>query len=189
MKPYFYSLVVGAALLIGAPGANAQIFGGDRDDSGYRDHHNGDDGYYRNGGYNNNSNGYNNARGNYSRSIVDQVQADLSRAASNSYADNHERSHFDQALQSLQDFQSRWARGRFDKGPLDRAVTSLQHLVNSNQLNGRDRSILADDLNALRQFRSSGGQYGYGQNRRSNNGYRDDRYNRDYPTDDYNRRY
>ncbi len=187
MKPYFYSFVVGAALLIGTPGANAQIFGGDRDDSRYRDHHSGDDGYYRNGGYSNN--GYNNSpRGNYSRSIVDQVQADLSRAASNAYTDNHERGHFDQAQQSLQDFQGRWARGRFDKAPLDRAVTSLQHLVNSNQLNGRDRSILADDLNALRQFRSSGGQYGYGQNgynRRSNSGYTDDR----YPSRDYPRRY
>lgn len=183
MKPYLYSLVVGAALLMGTPGANAQIFGGDRDDSRYRDQRNGNDGYYRNDGYSNN--GYNNSsRDNYPRSIVDQVQADLSRAASNSYTDNHERAHFDQAQQSLQDFQVRWARGRFDKGPLDRAVTSLQHLVNSNQLNGRDRSILADDLNALRQFRSSGGQYGYrqnGYNRRTN----EDR----YPAQDYPRRY
>lgn len=157
MKLFVQTGLLGLAALLGASGVSAQVY--DRNEPYYRNN----EPYYRNSD-----------RGNYSGSIIDQVQADLSRAAAYSYTDNHERGHFNQAQQALQDFQNRWARGRFDKGPLDRAATSLQHLVNSDQLDERDRSILANDLNALRQFRSSGGY---------------NRSNRDYPPQDYRRRY
>ena len=118
------------------------------------------------------------------------MRADLSRASANSRLDGHERDHFNKAQQSLDEFQSRWSQGRFDTGRLDKAVSSMQHLVNSDQLNGRDRSILADDLSALRDFRATGGQSSYGQGR--NDGYyggdyRDDPRYSDYPSRRYPR--
>lgn len=125
--------------------------------------------------YNNRAGAYDPySRGTYgtrgSGNVVDRALNNLNVAASNSRADGHERGHFNKAQQELSSFQSRWAQGQFDTGRLDNAVSAMEHLVNSDQVNSRDRSVLANDLAALRQFRNSGGQgvYGYqnGQYRR-----------------------
>ena len=105
--------------------------------------------------------------------------SDINRAASNARRlDGHERKHFDEAARKLQDFQYRLDQGRFDTGKLDKAIENLQHLANADRVRGRDLDILAQDLSALRQFRSSRGGYsdGYGD-------YRNDPYYRN------NRRY
>jgi hypothetical protein len=80
--------------------------------------------------------------------------------------DHHERDHFRRAQEDLARFQERWSQGRFDRGRLDRAIEHMQHLVNSRQMRGRERSLLASDLDALRNFRASQGRgyngyYGY----------------------------
>jgi hypothetical protein len=104
--------------------------------------------------------------------------SDLDMAASNARLDGHEAKHFDEAMQRLQEFQSRWARGNFDTGRLDRAIENMQHLADADRVHPRDREILNQDLSALRGFRSSRGQYGgYGD---YGNG-RYDRNNRRYP--------
>lgn len=104
-------------------------------------------------------------RGTYESSgsgaVVDRVLYNLNAAASNSRVDSHERGHFNTAQQELMNFQSRWAQGQFDTGRLDRAVSAIQDLVNSDQLNPRYRSVLANDLAALRQFRATAGRGGY----------------------------
>lgn len=105
------------------------------------------------------------SRGTYgtrgSGNVVGRALNNLNVAASNSRADGHERGHFNKAQQELSTFQSRWAQGQFDTGRLDNAVSAIEHLVNSDQLNARDRSVLANDLATLRQFRNSGGRDGY----------------------------
>jgi hypothetical protein len=108
-------------------------------------------------------------------SLVGRVLSDLDRAARNAYLDGHERKHFDEAARKLQEFEERWAQGRFDNGKLDKAIENLDHLANADRVSGRDREMLARDVQDLRQFRSTGGRYsnGYGD-------YRDDRYNRRY---------
>ncbi len=111
--------------------------------------------------------GYGDRYGYESRgSLIGQVLSDLDRIGSNAWVDNHERDHFYEASRKLQEFESRWSQGNFDKGKLDKAIENIQHLANADQLRGRDRDILYRDLTALRQFRSTRGQYG---------GYRDDR--------------
>jgi hypothetical protein len=123
--------------------------------------------------YYSNRDPYNNRAGTYDRysrgtygtrgsgTVVDRALNNLNVAASNSRADGHERGHFNKAQQELSNFQYRWAQGQFDTGRLDNAVNAIEHLVNSDQLNNRDRSVLANDLAALRQFRNSGGRGGY----------------------------
>ncbi len=108
-------------------------------------------------------------------SLVGRVLSDLDRAARNAYLDGHERKHFDEAARKLQEFEERWAQGRFDNGKLDKAIENLNHLADADRVSGRDREMLARDIQDLRQFRSTGGRYsnGYGD-------YRDDHYNRPY---------
>ena len=149
-----------------------------------------DDPYYRNGGgYNNDDyddDDYYRSRdrndrygyGRYNGSLIRQVMSDVDRAASRAYLDGHEAKHFNEAIQRLQEFQSRWGRGNFDTGRLDKAIDNIKHLVNADRVHPRDRDILSQDLSALREFRSGRGQYG-GYGDYGNGRYR--RNNRRYP--------
>ncbi|MBK5292879.1 MAG: hypothetical protein JJE04_14550 [Acidobacteriia bacterium] len=141
MKAFLHSALLSGSLLLGGFPAYAQVYDSGQGRSGRRaqPRQNRNDSYA--GG-----------------SVMDRVQNDLSRAAANSYTDGHERGHFNKAQQALQQFESRWAQGNFDQGRLDEAINSLQHLVESNQVNRRDRSVLANDLAVLRNFRASRGQ-------------------------------
>src|SRR5437763_1299016 len=90
--------------------------------------------------------------GRNSGSLIRQVMSDLNGAASNARLDGHERGHFDQAMQKLQEFEGRWSQGNFDTGKLDKAIESLDHLANADRIHPRDRDLLSRDLAALREF-------------------------------------
>ena len=89
--------------------------------------------------------------------LVSRVMSDLNRAAERARVDGHEAKHFNEVARNLQDFQARWAQGKFDSGKLDKAIRNLEHLVEANRVRGRDRDMLARDVNELRQFRASRG--------------------------------
>ncbi len=169
MKNLTRTVLISSGLMVGGLMANAQY----RYDPNY-----GDRGRYSDGRY-----GYGASRG----SLIGRVLSDIDRAASNSRFDNHERRHFEETSRRLQEFEERWSRGNFDTGRLDRAIDNLRHLADADQLRGRDRNILSQDVAELRQFRATRGQYanggygGYGGNR--------DYGNRDYGDDRYDRRY
>lgn len=151
MRHLIRTFLLGSGLVLMGIGANAQIFG----NGGYRnDPYYGNDPYYRNGNdpYYRNGGGYGDAG-----YLVSRVQNDLRRAASDSYTDNHERKHFQEASQNLARFDDRFRQGRFDSHYLDKTIDNMNHLVNANQVRPRDRQILANDISALRQLRSSGG--------------------------------
>jgi len=174
-------ILIGSGLVLGFA-ANAQTEGRgyfqypQRDDPYYRsDRNRSDDGdYYRQRGDYRDSERYSTNRYGYgpSGSLIGEVLRDIDRAASNAWVDSHERKHFDEAAQKLQEFEDRWAQGNFDKGKLDKAIENLQHLADADQVRGRDRDILSRDLAELRQFRSTRGRYVNGGYR----DYRDDRY-------------
>jgi hypothetical protein len=177
-------LLFGSGLLVVSLAANAQGAYPQRDDPYYPNEgnrgYNGDD-RFRQRGYYPDQNRYGNDRygdGRNQNSLIGRVLADLNRAASNARLDGHERKHFEEAADKLQEFEGRWAQGKFDSGKLDKAIQNLQHLADADRVRGRDRDMLARDVADLRQFRSTRGRYlnnGYGD-------YRDDRYNQ-------NRRY
>ena len=91
--------------------------------------------------------------------LIDRVMTDLNRAAERARLDGHERKHFDEVAGNLQEFEARWARGKFDTGKLDKAIHNLEHLAEADRVRGRDRDMLAEDLEDLRQFRASRGRY------------------------------
>jgi hypothetical protein len=94
--------------------------------------------------------------------LIDRVMTDLNRAAERARLDGHERKHFDEVAGNLQEFEARWARGKFDTGKLDKAIHNLEHLAEADRVRGRDRDMLAEDLEDLRELRASRG--GYDQN-------------------------
>ena len=135
----------------------------------------GNDPYYRDPYSRNRTEVYTYGRGTYgtgrSGDVINRALSNLNVAATNSRVDGHERGHFNTAQQELTNFQARWAQGQFDTGRLDKAVSAMQDLVNSDQISPRDRSVLSNDVAALRQFRNSGGQGAY-----SNPSYRNNPY-------------
>src|SRR5439155_1332087 len=69
----------------------------------------------------------------------------------------HERNGDYEVAGNLQEFEARWARGKFDTGKLDKAIHNLEHLAGADRVRGRDRDMLARDLEDLRRFRASRG--------------------------------
>lgn len=120
-----------------------------------------DDPYYRGrGGYDGDP--YSQQRSGYGRNqgnLIGRVMSDLNRAAERARLDRHEVRHFDEVASSLREFDERWARGRFDTGKLDKAIHNLEHLADADRVHGRDRDLLARDLQDLREFRASRGRY------------------------------
>lgn len=183
MRRFFHNILLTFGLCLFGLGANAQIWDrGSYPDDPYsrnRGIYRDDDGYSRRRGpygpYRDNRPYQNGRYGRNAGSIIDQVQYDIQRAAANSRVDGHERKHFDNAIDNLRKFQDRWTQGKFDQGRLDKAIDNLQHLVDADQVRGRDRSVLAQDLDALRDFRANRGRYSNGRYGYEDGYYRNDR--------------
>ena len=144
MRQSMLTAVLGTILLGAAAGpAPAQY----RDNRDY-----GRDGY----GYGRNEN------------IVARVMNDVQAASRNNYFGRGDRN-FQRAMDELQRFDERWRRGQWDQGRLDRSIERVSALANSRQVNPRDRQLMAQDANLLREFRANRGRFagdGYGPYRR-----------------------
>ncbi len=143
------SALLGSGILFFALTAGAQTWG--RDSYGQPRY----DPYYRDGGYNR-TRGY----GYGQADPVSRAMSDLNRAASRANLDGHERHHFEEVSENLEDFQERWVRGKFDTGKLDKAIHNLEHLAQADRVRGGDREMLTRDLYDLREFRATRGGYG-----------------------------
>lgn len=55
--------------------------------------------------------------------------------------------------QELGELQEKMAAGRFDQPELDEVIAALGRVVADNRLSGRDRDMLTDDLNRMREYR------------------------------------
>jgi hypothetical protein len=122
----------------------------DRRNDQYRYGNNRGYGYGNNSGYGYGSNsGYGYGNGS---TIIDRTMRDLQSAASRSRVDGHERDHFNRAMSELQNM--RYSGGT-DYRRLDRVIEDLDHLSRADQINPRDRQILARDRQALYSLRGS----------------------------------
>jgi hypothetical protein len=99
-------------------------------------------------GYGNNSGyGYGNSGNGNSSAILNRTMQNLQSAASRNRVDGHERDHFNRAMSELQNM--RYSQGNVDSRRLSRVLEDLDHLASANQINPRDRQILARDRQAL----------------------------------------
>jgi hypothetical protein len=143
MRQLLWNGLAGAGLLLLALNGNAQV----------RD---------RDGGYYGRDYGYREE----TRFPMERVISDLNRAESNSRLDRGDWKRFDRARKEIADFQRTWSAGRFNRHELDQAIASMQRVVDARSLNYRDRAVLVDDLNRMREFRAnSRGNYSYGYRR------------------------
>ena len=148
MRKLWRNALIGSALLLAAAAANAQVY---RDDPYWRSDR-GD--YRRDPGY---------GRGPFAE--IDRVQADLSRAMSLGYLSHGQRRTLEKAQGDLYDLQRQWSRGHYSNHELDEAIGRIQNVVDHGRLSYRDRDVLQEDANRLRDLRASGAYrsapYGY----------------------------
>ena len=95
--------------------------------------------------------------GRYRREPLDEVRADLDRAARGmNYLSRPEMNRFNKVRREIAEFHRKWERGKFDRRELDDVVRSLDQVVNRNRLHPRDRDLLLSDIARLRGFRDRG---------------------------------
>jgi hypothetical protein len=107
-------------------------------------------------------------RGNDGRAMLFQrIRTDLDHATSGAFPFTGDRARLERTQMELDELQQKLARGFYDERELDEATAALQAVVEGNRLAPRDRAMLTDDLNRMRDFRARHDEYGahFGPNR------------------------
>jgi len=83
--------------------------------------------------------------------VFAEVRTDLEHVHSSRAADR-ERDRLQRTEQELAKMQADLDQGRWDNGLLNDAIDSIRKSSNDDRLDRRDRDVLADDVNRLKQF-------------------------------------
>jgi hypothetical protein len=109
-------------------------------------------------------------RGNTGRAMLFQrVRQDLDHATSGAFPFTGDRARLERTRTELDELQQKLSRGFYDERQLDETMAAMQAVVEGNRLAPRDRAMLTDDLNRMRDFRARHDEYGAraGDNRRA----------------------
>lgn len=85
--------------------------------------------------------------------VFEHVRADLDHIGSAIWASGKERNRLERTRQELAELQGKLEYGRYDGGELNDVIDSLRKSANDDRLAPRDREILSEDLNRLRDYR------------------------------------
>lgn len=85
--------------------------------------------------------------------VFEHVRADLDHIGSAAWARGRERVRLDRTRQELSDLQMKLENHRYDEHELNDVIDSVQKSANDQRLAPRDRDVLHDDLNRLRDYR------------------------------------
>ncbi len=121
----------------------------DRNRGGYRDDdvfHNGRDERFRGEGWR--------AR------FFDRIREDLEHVQASAFPFGSDQYRIARTRQQLDELQRMLAAGRYDERELDDVIVAMNRVLRDNRLSYRDRDILNDDLNRLRDFRARHDYYG-----------------------------
>jgi hypothetical protein len=94
------------------------------------------------------------------RSLFDRVRNDLEHVRSVTYPRGGDEYRLERTQQELNELQGKLAAGRYDERELDDVIGAMQRVLQDNRLSRRDRDLLADDLDRLRDFRARHDRYG-----------------------------
>jgi hypothetical protein len=89
--------------------------------------------------------------------IFEHVRTDLDHVWSGKAAER-ERTRLQKTEEELTKMQADLNQGRWDNGLLNDAIDSIQKSANDDRLAARDRDILADDVNRLKEFQNQHNQ-------------------------------
>ena len=81
-----------------------------------------------------------------------EIRTDLDHVWSAVQAADKERKRLDRTKEELTDLQAKLDHGQWDNGHVNDVVDSLRKSANDNRLSERDRAVLNDDVNRLRDF-------------------------------------
>ncbi len=85
--------------------------------------------------------------------MFEQVKQDLNHIGSAVWASGKERTRLDRTRQELTELQAKLHDGRYDRDELNDVIDSITKSANDDRLSPRDRDVLHDDLNRLRDYR------------------------------------
>jgi hypothetical protein len=84
--------------------------------------------------------------------IFVHVRTDLDHVWSASRAAERERARLDRTKQELTELQAKLDHNQFDNGELNDVIDSIRKSSNDDRLAPRDRAVLRDDLNRLKDY-------------------------------------
>lgn len=96
---------------------------------------------------------------NWRGQLFQRVRQDVQYIQSVTFPGGGDQWRLSRTLQELDELQGKLAAGRYDERELDEVIGALQRVVNDNRMGPRDRDVLADDLNRLREFRERHEEY------------------------------
>lgn len=85
--------------------------------------------------------------------MFQRVREDLDHVQSVTYPFSADQYRLSRVKEELNELQNKYAAHEYDQGDLDDVINALARVVTNNQLSGRDRDMLTDDLGRLREFR------------------------------------
>ncbi len=83
------------------------------------------------------------------------VRSDLDHIWSANRASDKERTRLERTKQELTELQAKLDQGRFDNGTLNDVIDSIRKSANDDRLASRDRAVLGDDLNRLKDYQNN----------------------------------
>jgi hypothetical protein len=84
-----------------------------------------------------------------------EVRTDLDHVWSARRASDRERDRLQRTKEELTKLQADLDQGRWDNGILNDVIDSVRKSANDDRLSPRDRNVLADDVNRLRDYQNN----------------------------------
>lgn len=84
--------------------------------------------------------------------VFQEINTDLDHIYSAHHAAEKERERLDRTRQELTELQAKLDHGVWDNGHVNDVIDSLRKSANDNRLSERDRAVLSDDVNRLKEL-------------------------------------
>jgi hypothetical protein len=94
------------------------------------------------------------------RNLFQRVREDVEHLERSTIPFTGDRARLMRTVNELNSLQGKLSQGRYDERELDDVINALRAVVAENRMAPRDREILSDDLNRLRDFRERHDDYG-----------------------------
>jgi len=92
--------------------------------------------------------------------FFERIREDLEHVQGGAFPIGGDQYRLARTRQALDELQGKLAAGRYDERELDEVIAAMSRVVRDNRLSGRDRDVLTDDVNRLRDFRARHNDYG-----------------------------
>ncbi len=96
----------------------------------------------------------------WKRNFFQRVREDVEHLQHSTFPFTGDQSRLSRTIVELNELQSKLAQGRYDEHELNDVMDALGSVLQNNRLSARDRDVLSDDLQRMRQFRDHHDDWG-----------------------------